>query len=110
MGYIAAIRLESLKDLALLPEGTDLIDVKPDLGAITGPARWHGGSVVEVSNPDEPYTGLYQTEIDWFLTHHAGTTMNYRDVSTLLQAEFSGHNKVAQVRATLKNHNLLERL
>jgi len=110
MSYLVTIRINNLRELANLPDEFNMLRVSEEGAAAPTSNRWSSEMQVEVQVPDVPYTGVYQDEIDWFLEHHAGSVMLYGQVSAKLQEQFPGNIKVAQVRATLKNRKLLERV
>ncbi|RKZ02817.1 hypothetical protein DRQ25_18285 [Candidatus Fermentibacteria bacterium] len=108
--YLVTLRVNTLRDLALLPEEFEMLECKPDTGApLTAPPaeRWNGGTRVTINHPKIPYTGNYQDVLDMVLEDHAGTAMTYNEVKDVIEATGMAGSSATQIRTIMKNHGLI---
>ena len=106
--YLVTLRIDTLRDLAQIPEGFEMLDCKPDTGAALNPNdRWNGGTKVTINYPEIPFSGGYQDVVDAILENHAGSSMTYGEVKSVIEASGMAGNSASQVRAIMKNHGLI---
>jgi len=110
--YLVTLRIDSLRDLAEIPEQFEMLECKPDTGGIMNAPteRWNGNTLVVINNPDLPYTGNYQDTVDALLEQHAGTQMSYSHLKELIEAFPWAGNSASQVRSVMKNHGLITKV